>query len=104
MSGSLGHRVLPRLLSNLLRGTAQTWQSEHEIVEMRRLAWYTAGWLNFPIMLWDWVSLDETDMLRAIALLHDRNQISQEQRLEFENLIKLHARECDYVGWQNVVK
>ena len=66
-------------------------KSEHEIAEMRRLAWYTAGWLNCPMMLWDWVSLDETDMLRAIALLYDRNQISQEQRLEFENFIKLHA-------------
>ncbi|MFN8443116.1 MAG: hypothetical protein U0175_20245 [Caldilineaceae bacterium] len=66
-------------------------KSEQEIVAMRRLAWYTAGWLNFPMMLWDWVSLDERDMLRAIALLYDRDQISQEERLEFENFIMLHA-------------
>ena len=62
-----------------------------EIFEMRRCAWYTAGWFNFPIMLWDWVSLDESDILRAIELLYDKKQISQEQRIEFEDFVKLHA-------------
>ena len=66
-------------------------KSDHEILEMRRCAWYTAGWFNFPMMLWDWVSLDESDMFRAIELLYDKKQISQEQRIEFENFVKLHA-------------
>lgn len=66
-------------------------KSEQEIFEMRRFAWYTVGWLNFPMMVWDWVSLDESDIFRAIELLQDRNQISQEQRLAFENFVKLHA-------------
>lgn len=69
----------------------QRGKSEQEILEMRRCAWYTAGWFNFPMMLWDWVSLDESDMFRAIKLLYDKKQISQEQRIEFENLVKLHA-------------
>ncbi len=38
--------------------------AEHE--EMRRFAWLTAGWLNFEKMLWDWVHLDEKDILRAL--------------------------------------
>ena len=66
-------------------------KSEQEIFEMRRCAWYTAGWFNFPMMLWDWVSLDESDILRAIELLYDKKQISQEQRIEFEDFVKLHA-------------
>jgi hypothetical protein len=66
-------------------------KSEQEIFEMRRLAWYTAGWFNFPMMLWDWVHLDESDILRAIQMLYDKKQISQEKRLEFENFVKLHA-------------
>jgi len=66
-------------------------KSEQEIFEMRRFAWYTAGWLNFPMMVWDWVSLDESDIFRAIEWLYDKKQISQEQRIEFENFVKLHA-------------
>jgi len=66
-------------------------KSEQEIFEMRRLAWYTAGWLNFPMMVWDWVSLDEKDIFRAIEWLYDKKQISQEKRAEFENFVKLHA-------------
>ncbi len=66
-------------------------KSEQKIFEMRRCAWYTAGWFNFPMMLWDWVNLDESDILRAVELLYDKKQISQEQRIEFENFVKLHA-------------
>jgi hypothetical protein len=66
-------------------------KSEKEIFEMRKFAWHTAGWLNFPMMVWDWISLDESDILRAIEWLYDRRQISQEQRIEYENFIKLHA-------------
>jgi hypothetical protein len=66
-------------------------KSEQEIFGMRRLAWLTAGWFNFPMMLWDWVSLDESDIYRAIHMLYDRKQISREQKIEFENFVKLHA-------------
>ena len=61
-----------------------------DIFEMRRFAWYTASWLNFAMMLWDWVSLDESDMLRAIAWLYEKKQNSHEKRLEFENFLELH--------------
>ncbi|MFN8398447.1 MAG: hypothetical protein U0X74_00420 [Anaerolineales bacterium] len=66
-------------------------KSEQEIFEMRRLAWQTAGWLNFPMMAWEWINLDEWHILRAIEWLYDYKQISQEQRNEFENFVKLHA-------------
>lgn len=66
-------------------------KSEKEIFEMRRLAWYTAGWFNFPMMLWDWVSLNESDIFKAIEWLYARKQINQKQRLAFENFVKLHA-------------
>lgn len=66
-------------------------KSEQDIFEMRKLAWYTTGWYNFPMMLWDWVKLDESDILRAIELLYDKKQISQEQRIEFESFVKIHS-------------
>ena len=65
-------------------------KSEQEIFEMRSFAWQTAGWLNFPMMAWDWVSLDELDILRAIEKLYDHKQINQEQRIEFQNFLKQH--------------
>ena len=40
----------------------------NEIDEMRALAWRTAGWLNYDMMLWNWCSLDESDMRRALDL------------------------------------
>jgi len=42
-------------------------------------------------MVWDWVSLDESDIFRAIEWLYDKKHISQEKRIEFENFVKLHA-------------
>jgi hypothetical protein len=66
-------------------------KSEQEIFEMRRFAWYTAGWFNFPMMVWDWVNLDETDILLAIKWLFDYEQITQEQRIEFEDFVRLHS-------------
>jgi hypothetical protein len=65
-------------------------KSEQEIFEMRRFAWLTAGWLNFPMMVWDWAHLSEKDILMAIEWLYDYKQISRKQRVEFENFVKLH--------------
>jgi hypothetical protein len=65
--------------------------SEQEIFEMRKFAWQTAGWFNFPMMVWNWTGMDESDIFKAIKWLYDRKQISQEQRIEFENFVKLHA-------------
>jgi hypothetical protein len=58
---------------------------------MRRFAWHTAGWLNFPMMVWDWCSLDERDIERAIEwLLRDR-QISTEEQSEMLSFLRAHA-------------
>ena len=67
-------------------------KSEEEIFEMRRFAWYTAGWLNFVMIVWDWVSLDEVDILRPIDSLYDKKQITNEKRVEFESFLRLHER------------
>jgi len=48
-----------------------------EIREMRIFGWRTAGWLNFEMMVWDWVSLDETDIQRSIVWLRRRREISR---------------------------
>ncbi len=66
-------------------------KSEKEIFEMRKFAWQTAGWFNFPMMVWDWTHLDESDILKAIEWLYDYHQITQEQRIEFEEFVKHHA-------------
>ncbi len=54
--------------------------SEEEITEMRRFAWVTAGWLNFEKMLWDWVSLDEKDIYRAVDWQYSDGWITSEER------------------------
>ncbi len=41
-----------------------------DIDGMRRLAWETAGWLNYDMMVWDWTHLDEDDMRRALDMQH----------------------------------
>ena len=66
-------------------------KSKREILEMRKFAWHTLGWLNFPMMMWEWVNLDESDIHRAIQWLYDKKQISQEQQVEFKNFVKTHA-------------
>jgi hypothetical protein len=65
-------------------------KSEQEIFEMRKLAWYTVGWLNYPMAMWEWVSLDESDIRRAIKWLYDKKQINEEQRTEYEDFEQLH--------------
>ena len=51
--------------------------TDTEYEEMRRFAWLTAGWLNFEKMLWDWVHLDENDILRALRLQFTEGLISK---------------------------
>ena len=65
-------------------------KTKQEILEMRRFAWYTAGWLNYAMMLWDWASLGEYDIRMAINWLNKYKQISEEERVEFENFVSLH--------------
>ena len=43
-----------------------------EIDEMRRLAWRSAGWLNYDMMMWEWESLDESDMREALKLKREK--------------------------------
>lgn len=54
--------------------------SAEELVEMRRLAWLTAGWLNFEMMLWDWCGMDVRDIYRAIEWQFSDGWISKAER------------------------
>jgi len=54
--------------------------ADAEIKEMRRFVWLTAGWLNFEQGLWDWTSLDEQDIYRAIKQQHAEGYITAEER------------------------
>jgi hypothetical protein len=54
--------------------------TDAEFLEMRRFAWLTAGWLNFEKMLWDWCSLDEEDIYRALEWQYSEGWISQAER------------------------
>ena len=63
-----------RVMAELLRRNL----GAAEIEEMRLFAWRTAGWLNFDKMVWDWCSLDETDILRAIDWLVEDRVVSIE--------------------------
>jgi len=59
---------------------------DHEAIDdLRRLAWETAGWMNYDLMLWDWVQLDESDMRAALDLQRERGLIGgieYQRRLE----------------------
>lgn len=60
--------------------------TDDEYENMRRLAWLTAGWLNYEKMLWDWHHLDEHDVKRAIEWQFKEGWISQtehDRRLDF---------------------
>ena len=50
-----------------------------QIDSMRRFAWRTAGWLNFDLMLWEWVHLDENEIKTALELQLKDGVISQQQ-------------------------
>ena len=59
---------------------------DDNLVEMRYFAWLTAGWLNYERMLWDWVNLDENDIVRAIEWQYRDGYISaveRDRRLEY---------------------
>jgi hypothetical protein len=58
---------------------------------MRAFAWHTAGWLNFAMMLWDWTSLDESDIERAIEWLQGEGQISQQERADMLAFLCRHS-------------
>ena len=57
--------------------------SDAEIEEMRCFAWLTAGWLNFEMMLWEWVSLDAVDLFRAIEWQFPDGWITQDEKDKF---------------------
>ena len=66
-------------------------KSGQEIFDMRKFAWQTVGWLNYPMALWDWVSLDESDILLAIKWLYQYKQIDLKQRHELERFVEHHS-------------
>jgi hypothetical protein len=62
-----------------------------ELKEMRLFAWETAGWLNFEKMLWDWVSLDESDIERAIAWQLEDHETTESQAAVMRAYLRRYA-------------
>jgi hypothetical protein len=50
-----------------------------QIDAMRRFAWETVGWLNYDKMLWEWCSLDEKDIRRALEWQLSEGRITRPQ-------------------------
>ncbi|MDR2128764.1 MAG: hypothetical protein LBP52_06825 [Burkholderiaceae bacterium] len=50
-----------------------------EFKKARKFMWLTAGWLNFKLMMWDWVHLDENDVLKAVDMQRERHLISEKK-------------------------
>ena len=71
--------------------------SDDEIDEMRRFAWLTAGWLNFEKMLWDWCSLDERDIYRAIEWQYSDGWISTTERVRLMLTFRNQTVVCLYL-------
>lgn len=64
-----------RCIAELLRRGITT----EELQRLRDFAWRTAGWLNFEMMLWDWDTLNEKDILLALDKLAERKEITPAQ-------------------------
>lgn len=62
-----------------------------EVTAMRLFAWETAGWLNFEMMLWDWCSLDETDIERAIDWRLEKGEITAEKAEAMRGYVRRYA-------------
>ena len=60
------------------------------IQDMRRFAWYTAGWLNYERMLWDWAHLDEDDIELAIEWQLEAKLITKEEQSQMMNYLQKH--------------
>ncbi|WP_395738197.1 hypothetical protein [Prosthecobacter sp.] len=56
--------------------------SHEQINRMRIFAWQTAGWLNFDMMLWEWVSMDEKHIRRALDWQLEKRLISPLQHTD----------------------
>jgi hypothetical protein len=70
--------------------------TDEEIPNMRFIAWMTAGWLNFTMMLCDWCSLDENDMRLALNRQLKDGWITETEMNEKLNYIGKYLREIDH--------
>ncbi len=62
--------------------------SRESILKMRYFAWLTAGWLNFEKALWEWVHLDEDDILDAIKLQFKDGLINKTEKKQMLGFMK----------------
>ena len=69
-----------------------------ELEQMRVFAWETAGWLNFEKMVWDWCSLDESNIRRAIDWQFKEAEIDEPERDRRLTFMQHHARPSSKPG------
>jgi hypothetical protein len=72
-----------------------------ELEQMRVFAWETAGWLNFEKMVWDWCSLDENDIKRAIQWQFDEGEIDNVERGRRLSYLHKYAQPAPPLGTQS---
>jgi hypothetical protein len=64
--------------------------SKPDIQKMRVVAWETAGWLNFEMMVWDWCHLSESDMIKGLEDRLSKGDISNEKYDELKELMEFY--------------
>jgi len=64
-------------LDDILAELGRRGFSDDQIHCLRTLAWATVGWLNWELMLWEWCTLGEDDIRRALRLQLERGLISR---------------------------
>ena len=72
----------PEWYDDIVAELARRGLDDETVNRMRAFAWMTAGWLNYDMMLWEWVSLDEDDIVRALNMQRSRGLISPAQLAE----------------------
>jgi len=67
--------------------------SHDQIHCLRTLAWATAGWLNWELMLWEWTILNEDDIRWALRLQFEQGLIARPFYDECLRLVE-HPHQC----------
>lgn len=74
--------------------------NDEQIREMRMIAWETAVWLNFAMMMWEWASLSERDIQLAIEIQEREGKISHGQREQYEAALEKYRGDVQPYQWK----
>jgi hypothetical protein len=76
-----------------------------EFKKARKFMWLTAGWLNFKLMLWEWITLDEEHIKNAIDIQYERHYINERKKeIMYKYIDKINEIDREYKANQEVSK